>query len=58
MAQAQQFGCSDRTSWGTDPQGKYAEGMYIGWHDVTQSQKELWKQKGIGAVEDYLRRLP
>ena len=51
---------SDRTSWGTDPQGKYAEGMYSGCQDVNQFLKELWKQKGIGAVEDYLslRSLP
>jgi len=49
---------SDGTSWGTDPEGKYAEDMCICCRDVNQFLKELWKQKGIGAVEDYLRRLP
>ncbi len=49
---------SDGTSWGTDPEGKYTEGMYRGWQDATQFLKDRWKEKGIGAVEDYLRRLP
>ncbi len=49
---------SDRSSWGTDPRGKYAEGMYIGWRDCSEYLRDLWKQRGIQAVEDYLKSLP